>query len=77
MLKYLYLFLCGLFAFGLYWVEPKLRILRETVPWLSWMPAYDAAFWSYLGIVLMIGAVVTGLLFLVKTARNMWRDMSD
>ncbi|MFC7551826.1 hypothetical protein ACFQU7_05240 [Pseudoroseomonas wenyumeiae] len=75
MLKYL--FLCGLFAFGLYWVAPNLRVLRDKVSWLSWLPAYDAAFWGYFGAALMIGTVVTGLIFLVKTALHMWRDMSD
>lgn len=75
MLKYL--FLCGLFAVGLYWVEPSLRRLRETVSWLGWLPAYDAAFWGYLGMVLIIGAVVTGLIFLAKTALYLWREMSD
>ncbi len=75
MLKYL--FLCGFFAFSLYWVEPHLRMLRQTVSWLSWLPAYDATFWSYLGLALMIGTVVTGLIFLAKTALYMWREMSD
>ncbi|MBC9175449.1 hypothetical protein [Pseudoroseomonas ludipueritiae] len=75
MLKYL--FLCGFFAFGLYWVEPHVRVMRETVSWLNWLPAYDAAFWGYLGVALMIGTVITGLIFLAKTALYMWREMSD
>lgn len=75
MLKYL--FLCGLFAVGLWWGEPHLRVLRETVPWLNWLPAYDAAFWGYLGLAMMIGAVVTGLIFVLKAALYLWREMSD
>ncbi|MBO1074396.1 hypothetical protein [Roseomonas marmotae] len=75
MLKYL--FLCGFFALSLYWIEPLIRGLRETVPQLAWLPDYDARIWENIGAVLLAGTVIAGIIFIIKLALYLWREVYD
>jgi TRAP-type C4-dicarboxylate transport system permease small subunit len=68
-----YLLLCLVFVIGLNWAEPHLRSMAG----VTWLPTGDSPVWFYTAAALLAGAVLTGIIFVVKLALHLWREIGD
>jgi hypothetical protein len=72
------LILCIVFIVAAFWALPKLLLLRQVdTGHLSWLPPADDLGWYYLGLVLEIGALATGIAFIWRFGLFVWREIAE